>query len=179
MLFVLKRNSMLQPASESHRLRKWRSLQGLAPQQVPPIPDICHFFSTDKIVGTSGVLLSHFFGSFVSGKERRSPCTDPQSSSLSSRKQLWWVAPFCIFWYFCPVFFAFFDTFTLFGCCMFCYFCPFYCLFWYYVPFFLLILLPLLKDLDGDMERLVGEAAREAPSLFYFTQYDLDKSVQM
>ena len=44
MLFVLKRNSMLQPASESHRLRKWRSLQGLAPQQVPPIPDICPIF---------------------------------------------------------------------------------------------------------------------------------------
>ena len=37
----------------------------------------------------------------------------------------------------------------------------------------------LLKDLDSDMERLVGDAAREAPSLFYYTQYDLDKSVQM
>ena len=44
MLFVLKRNSMLQPASESHRLRKWRSLQGLASQQVPSLPDICPFF---------------------------------------------------------------------------------------------------------------------------------------
>ena len=36
-----------------------------------------------------------------------------------------------------------------------------------------------VKDLDLDMDRLVGEAAREAPSLFYYTQYDLDKSVQM
>ena len=35
------------------------------------------------------------------------------------------------------------------------------------------------QDLDADMERLVGEAAREAPNLFYYTQCDLDKSVQM
>ena len=35
------------------------------------------------------------------------------------------------------------------------------------------------QDLDADMERLVGEAAREAPTLFYYTQCDLDKSVQM
>ena len=36
----------------------------------------------------------------------------------------------------------------------------------------------MMQDLDNDMERLVGEAAMEAPSLFYYTQYDLEKSVQ-
>ena len=40
------------------------------------------------------------------------------------------------------------------------------------------MMIMMMQDLDNDMERLVGEAAMETPSLFYYTQYDLEKSVQ-